>query len=44
MHVHYEVIKKGTKVDPANFFFDDITYTEYREMMEISRRINRALD
>jgi murein DD-endopeptidase MepM/ murein hydrolase activator NlpD len=44
MHVHYEVIKKGSKVDPANFFFDDITYTEYREMMEISRRINRALD
>jgi len=43
-HLHYEVIKKGTKVDPANYFFNDISYTQYREMMEISRRINRALD
>lgn len=44
MHLHYEVIKKGVKVDPANYFFNDISYNEYREMMEISRRINRALD
>lgn len=43
-HLHYEVIKKGVKVDPMNYFFDEITYTEYREMMEISKRINKALD
>jgi murein DD-endopeptidase MepM/ murein hydrolase activator NlpD len=43
-HVHYEVMKKGQKIDPANFFFDELNYSEYRQMMEISSRINRALD
>ena len=43
-HLHYEVMKKGQKIDPANFFFEDLNYTQYRQMMEISSRITRALD
>ncbi|MFM7022625.1 MAG: M23 family metallopeptidase [Flavobacteriales bacterium] len=43
-HLHYEVIRKGEKIDPANFFFEDLNYSEYRKMMEISSRINRSLD
>ncbi|MCX6181369.1 MAG: M23 family metallopeptidase [Bacteroidetes bacterium] len=43
-HLHYEVMKKGEKIDPANFFFEDLNYTQYRQMMEISSRITRALD
>jgi len=43
-HLHYEVIKKDRKIDPINFFFGDLNYSEYRQMMDISNRIKRAMD
>jgi Membrane proteins related to metalloendopeptidases len=36
-HLHYEVIKNGTKIDPINFFFSDITPEQYAEMIEKAR-------
>jgi murein DD-endopeptidase MepM/ murein hydrolase activator NlpD len=32
-HLHYEVIYKGRKIDPANFFFNDLTPEQYEEIM-----------
>jgi len=43
-HLHYEVIKNGQKVNPANFFFNDLDYEEYKEMMKISERLNTSMD
>lgn len=43
-HLHYEVIKDGRKINPANFFFNDLTYGEYSEMVKISSSISTSLD
>jgi murein DD-endopeptidase MepM/ murein hydrolase activator NlpD len=43
-HLHYEVIKNGRQINPVNFFFNDITYEEYREMVEISTRLSTTMD
>ncbi len=43
-HLHYEVIKDGRKINPANFFFNDLTYGEYSEMVKISSSITIPLD
>lgn len=43
-HLHYEVIRDGRKIDPANFFFNDLNYDQYKEMIQISSQINTSLD
>ena len=43
-HLHYEVIRDGRKIDPANFFFNDLDYDQYKEMIDISSKINTSLD
>jgi murein DD-endopeptidase MepM/ murein hydrolase activator NlpD len=43
-HLHYEVIRDNKKIDPANFFFNDLNFEEYQEMIEISSQINTSLD
>lgn len=43
-HLHYEVIRNGRKIDPANFFFNDLNYNQYQEMIKISSQINTSLD
>lgn len=43
-HLHYEVIKNGEKIDPINFFFNDITPEEYTLMIEKSLNSGASLD
>ena len=43
-HLHYEVHKGGQPVDPANFFFNDLTPEEYARLVELSRNASQALD
>ena len=43
-HLHYEVIRNNKKIDPAHFFFNDLDYDEYQEMVKISTQINTSLD
>jgi len=43
-HLHYEVIKQGRKINPANFFFNDLTYGEYSELVKIGEGITTSLD
>ena len=33
-HLHYEVIYKGRKVNPTNYFFNDLTPKQYEEILE----------
>ena len=43
-HLHYEVIKDGRKVNPVNYFFNDLTPMQYEEMLNISSHSNQSFD
>ena len=43
-HLHYEVFKNGQRINPINFFFNDLTPTEYERMIEISNSMNQTFD
>lgn len=43
-HVHYEVIKNGKKIDPINFFFNDLTAEEYDKIREQAAQSNQSFD
>lgn len=43
-HLHYEVIKNGDKLNPINYFHNDLTPEEYEKMLEISSSYNVAFD
>ena len=43
-HLHYEVHKNGEPVDPANYYFNDLTPEEYARMLELSRNAGQSLD
>lgn len=43
-HLHYEVIKNGEKINPMNFFFNDLTPEEYEKVIELSTQSNQSFD
>lgn len=43
-HLHYEVIKDGVKVNPINYFFNDLTPEEYELMLRIASQENQSFD
>jgi len=43
-HLHYEVIRNGVKINPINFYYNDLTPEEYDKMIEISSRANQSFD
>ena len=43
-HLHYEVIKNGRKINPVNFYFNDLTPEEYEKMIELASRVNQSFD
>ncbi|MDX9907331.1 MAG: M23 family metallopeptidase [Bacteroidales bacterium] len=43
-HLHYEVWKNSTPVDPINYFFNDITPEQYEEMLILSQRPSQTMD
>jgi murein DD-endopeptidase MepM/ murein hydrolase activator NlpD len=43
-HLHYEVIKDGRKINPINYFFNDLSPEEYEEMLIISSHSNQSFD
>ncbi|GGH77403.1 MAG: M23 family metallopeptidase [Bacteroidetes bacterium] len=43
-HLHYEVIRNGSKINPINFFYNDLSPEEYDELIEISSRSNQSFD
>jgi murein DD-endopeptidase MepM/ murein hydrolase activator NlpD len=43
-HLHYEVWKNNTPVNPINYFFNDITPEQYEEMLIISQRPSQTMD
>ena len=43
-HLHYEVHKDGRKIDPVNFYYNDLSPDEYEKMLEISSQNNQSFD
>jgi murein DD-endopeptidase MepM/ murein hydrolase activator NlpD len=43
-HLHYEVVKNGKRINPINFFYNDLTPEEYEKMIEISSTNNQSFD
>jgi murein DD-endopeptidase MepM/ murein hydrolase activator NlpD len=43
-HLHYEVHRNGTAVNPQHYYFKDLTPQEYERMIAISSNIGQTLD
>lgn len=43
VHLHYEVIKNGEKVNPIHYFFGDLTPKEYNEILKQASEVNQSL-
>jgi len=43
-HLHYEVSKNGVKVNPQNYYFQDLTPLEYEKMIAISSNMGQSFD
>jgi murein DD-endopeptidase MepM/ murein hydrolase activator NlpD len=43
-HVHYEVIKNSEKVNPVNFYYNDLSPEEYQIMLELSSKSTQSFD
>lgn len=43
-HLHYEVIKNGEKVNPINYYFNDLTAEEYEKMIEVASQPTQSFD
>jgi murein DD-endopeptidase MepM/ murein hydrolase activator NlpD len=43
-HLHYEVIKGGNKVNPINFFSNDLSPEEFALMTQLSSQENQSFD
>lgn len=42
-HLHYEVIRNGKKVNPVNYFFNDLSPEEFEHIIELASRVNQSL-
>lgn len=43
-HLHYEVSLNGKKVNPVNYYFEDLSPEEYENMIEISLKSGQTFD
>ena len=43
-HVHYEVHKNGTTVNPINFYYNDLTPEQYQKLIELSAQSSQSFD
>jgi murein DD-endopeptidase MepM/ murein hydrolase activator NlpD len=43
-HLHYEVHKEKRKINPVNFYYNDLNPDEYERMLEISSQSNQSFD
>ena len=43
-HCHYEVIKRGTKVDPVYYFYNDLTPAQFDRILKAAATNKQSLD
>ncbi len=43
-HLHYEVMKNGQKLNPINYYFNDLSPEEYDRLIDISASASQSFD
>ncbi|MBT6236542.1 MAG: M23 family metallopeptidase [Bacteroidetes bacterium] len=43
-HLHYEVHKNGSAVNPVGYFYNDLTSDQYEEILKLSSNPNQSFD
>jgi murein DD-endopeptidase MepM/ murein hydrolase activator NlpD len=43
-HIHYEVIKGGEKVNPINYYYNDLSPEQYELLVELSKKASQSFD
>jgi len=43
-HLHYEVFKEGKRVNPAHYYFNDLSPEQYEQMLAASESANQSFD
>ncbi|MCB0480741.1 MAG: M23 family metallopeptidase [Flavobacteriales bacterium] len=43
-HLHYEVLKNGYKIDPVNYYYQDLTPAQFKEIVEQSNLPLQSFD
>jgi murein DD-endopeptidase MepM/ murein hydrolase activator NlpD len=43
-HLHYEVIKNGQKVNPAYYFYNDLSPDQYAALLERASQSGQSFD
>ncbi len=43
-HLHYEIKLNGVNVDPVNYYFEDLTPSEYERLIEIASKTGQSFD
>jgi murein DD-endopeptidase MepM/ murein hydrolase activator NlpD len=43
-HLHYEIKLNGSNVDPVNYYFEDLSPSEYERMIEIASKTGQSFD
>ncbi len=43
-HLHYEVIKNGEKVNPINYYYNDLSPQQYQQLVELSKKASQSFD
>ena len=43
-HLHYEVFKDGKKVNPAHYYFNDLTPEQYETLLRNSEAAHQSFD
>ncbi len=43
-HLHYEVIKKGVKINPIDYFHNDLKPGEFDQLVKHANRSNQSFD
>lgn len=42
-HLHYEVWKNGKRMNPVNYFYNDLTPAEYQKVIELASKATQSL-
>lgn len=43
-HLHYEVVKNGTKVNPIGYYHNDLSPEQYEQLLEMSANSHKTMD
>ncbi len=43
-HVHYEVMKNGERVNPINYYYNDLSPEQYQQLIELSKKASQSFD